>query len=217
MRHYHRNYKILENEPNFKALVLNTIHNLQIVDLHDYSSPVPIMSIDRYEDYYNDAVLNTVEQSNRNVTKLPGMDSNGEPILIVRNCNYELILQFALWITQVDRNFFVVARAESATDPMQWAFQLNYLSPAKFYTDAYPRSPYYPTDIFTVHSVIPEQFEGVPEEIHVPILVFDDYPEIVKLKRWNRRKVMFLIRYRGDPKQQVWFVEVLFREITKFL
>ena len=40
-------------------------------------------------------------------------------------------------------------------------------------------------------------------------------------KRWNRRKVMFLIRYRGDPGQ-VWSVlsfanGELFRAITKFL
>jgi hypothetical protein len=170
---------------------------------------------------YFDAVMIVAGNNyHRNVTKLSGLSlTTGTRIMTIRHCKYELLMQFVLWITRVHPNFVVVARPEHLDDPFLAAFELYLVSHADFSAGVVPCDLLRPSDIFTVHSGFPREFVGIPEKIAVPVPVSDEYREIVGFKRWNRRKVMFLIRYRADPGAlwSVFFCDDLFKHVTSFL
>ena len=146
--------------------------------------------------------------------------SGGEVILTYYDMvDYSLILQFALWITRVHPNFVVFAKPEHSNELHDGpAFQLRFISQADF-CKSEPRNNFESSrDIFTVHSG-PSWY--VPEKIAVPFSTNWHHRNVVRLMRWDSRKIMLLILYRGDPGK-VWPVlsfanGELFRLITKFL
>jgi hypothetical protein len=208
------NLSFFDTASNFYTLVYHTINILKV----DYSI-AEFLNVTTRSDIHDDSVMVIAGQSNRKVTKLSGCSipvwlkmtpTVGRIMTIKHIKSYELILQFALWITQVHPNFVVVA------DSSLFALQLYFVPPADFVTEIKPSAH---SDLFTVHSGIPQNFVGVPEKIAVPIPTCPQMRRIVRYKRWNNRKVMFFIRKYGDHPLigLILSCEDLFRHITKFL